>query len=347
MRSLVAIALVAACGSPPRPSPRPPGPAEPPTTTDSAPANEIRCSEAPGGIAIVALHGTTHGDVCKTISSKAGVPLDEKLVDQDVVYLYKTGFFDDVIAVTEQRGDKTVLVYELRDRAVITRIDVVGGPPGITLPTHAPDGLADPVLIRRNAAAMEEALRDAGYRKATVEHRTSPTDKGPALTYTINAGPRTVLGEVKFKGLDAKREAAIRKDLASQLGQPVLDDATQRDTITVQTALYEEGLLTSRLSHDLVDAGEAKVDLVFTIVEGPVFKLGVTKVKGPRAKDAKMYAKALAPLKKGAVARRSVLVAAVKAIEAIHASDQPVPIVIPQSNVQIDKKLVDFDFVVE
>jgi outer membrane protein assembly factor BamA len=167
------------------------------------------------------------------------------------------------------------------------------------------------------------------------------------LTCTITVGTRTVLGEVKFKGLAATREAAIRKQLSTQLGQPVLDDVTQRDVLVVQTALYEEGLLTSRIDHALVDSGEAKVDLVFTIDEGPVFKLGTVKVKGPRAKDAKAYTKAIAPLKKGAVAKRSILVAAVKAIEAVHAGDQPVPIVIPQSNVQKDKKLVEFDFVVE
>jgi len=346
MKALIAIALVAGCGGASPKVPPPPKPETPPTA-DLAPMDETHCSDVPGGgIAIVALRGTTHADACKTVSSKAGVALDEKLVDQDIVHLYRTGFFADVVAVTEQRGDKTVLVYELIDRAVIARVDVVGGPPGLTLPVHEPDGLADPVLIRRNAAAMQEALRDAGYRKATVAHQLSPTAK-PVLQYTIVAGARTVLSEVKFKGLDSKREAAIRTQLATKLGQPVLDDATQRDALVIQTALYEDGLLMSQLSHELVDAGEAKVDLVFTVTEGPVFTLGTMKVKGPRAKDPKAYAKALAPLKKGSIARRSILVAAVKAIEAIHASDQPLPLVIPQSNVQKDKKLVDFDFVVE
>lgn len=327
MRSL-ALLVLAACGST-APSPRPP--TEPPLEKPAVSSTDIVCSDS------VHLRGTKQAGACNSVRA---TPTDEAKIDEDIRELYKTGLFEDVVAIVE---NGTVLVYELRDRGVIAKIDVINPPPGLTLPKHDPNGLADPVLIRRNAVAMREALRDAGYRSATVEHKLS----GTALTYTITAGTRTVVGEVKFKGLDPTREAAFRKQLTTQLGQPVRDDETQRDLLVLQTALFEEGLLASRLSHEIVDAGEAKVDLVFTIEEGPVFKLGAVAVKGPKAKDAKAYRKALAPLKKGTVARRSLLVAAIQAIEAIHAGDQPVPTVIPQTNVQVDKKLVDVDFVVE
>lgn len=332
MRALLLVLV--ACGGTAR-APTEPTPLDKPPPGYAAPANETRCSDK------VVLRGTKHAGACNTI--RAMTPTDEATIDEDIRELYKTALFDDIVAVVEG----STLVYELRDRATIERIDVINAPPGLTLPTHGPNGLADPVLIRRNADAMRAALREAGYRNANVVYAMNRREKILVLTYTITAGARTVLGDVKFKGLDAKREATIRKQLATQLGTPVLDDVTQRDVITVQSALYEEGLLNSRLAHEIVDAGPAKVDLVFTITEGPVFTLGAMKVKGPRAKDTKAYAKALAPLKRGAVARRSILVEAVRAIEDVHAGEQPAVIVIPQSNVQLDKKRVDFDFVVE
>jgi outer membrane protein assembly factor BamA len=338
MRALAVIALVACSAPAPTPPPKTP------ITNEVPRVDQLECSSAPIGSAItlVAVRGTRREDICRGIAVTAGKPLDEALVDADIRSLYKTALFEDVTAFVEG----TTFGYELRERPKLLRIDIVNPPPGVQLPKQD-FGLAEPVAIRRGAAQIRDALHEAGYRTAKVEHAVAPSGSGVALQYTITAGTRTVLDKVKFQGIHAKREALVSKGVLARAGEPLTDLIAEREIVNVQTALYEEGLLTSRVSYNVVDASASTVDLVIEIVEGPVFKLGAMKVKGPRARDPKAYAKALAPLKKGDIARRSKLAGAIKAIEAIHAGDLPAVNVYPQSNVQSDKKLVDMDFVVE
>lgn len=339
MRAFAAVVLVA-CNAPTTKTPT----TRPTITNELPPVDQLECSRAPANgdaITLVAVRGTRR-DICRGIGVTAGKPLDEALVDAEIRTLYKTALFEDVTAFVEG----TTLVYELRERPELVGIEVVSAPDGLQL--AKPDfELAEPVAIRRGATQLRDALREAGYRRAKVDHALAPSGKGVSLRYTITAGARTVLGTVKFQGIDAKRQPLFNKGVTARSGEPLTELTAEREVINVQTTLYEEGLLTSRVSYNVVDANESTVDLVFDIVEGPVFKLGSMKVKGPRARDPKAYAKALAALKKGDLARRSKLAAAIKAIEAIHAGDRPAVIVVPQSNIHADKKVVDMDFVIE
>ncbi len=349
-RATVAVALVAvACGGA-RPATTSRDPQQAPAAAPVAPV--VRCSEAAArGEALrgVWLRGTTHDATCESVAARAGAQLDEEAVDRDVRALFGSARFDDVVAIVESDLGGPRLVYELTERAPVERVEVVGESPGTNL-RQADFVLAfvDHAAIHRLSASLVEALRSQGYRRATVTPRIrAGTGVAKIVQFAVTPGARTVLGDVTFVGLSAAREAAARQRLTVVPSAPVASADADRDVLAVSMALQEQGLLASTLTYRFVeDPTRATVDLVIEVTEGDVFTFGSVRAVGPRAREARAYTRSLAPLHRGAVARRSALQAARAAIEALHAGDAPPVTVDLLPRLDTTRRIVDVDYVV-
>src|SRR5262249_16185361 len=101
------------------------------------------------------------------ISSKAGEPLNEALVDQAVKSIHKMGFFDEVNAKVTHRGATLVLIFEVKERPFITDVKVEGLKKFKTtdekiqeaLKLH-PGAILDPQLVDDTEKGLKKVYQD-------------------------------------------------------------------------------------------------------------------------------------------------------------------------------------------
>ncbi len=360
MRRWACAALLgmSACGGPPEPKPPPrtrpaptPAPAEPrPTTTCS----RVDAARGPSLTAVALRGGTTGPSLqasCGSVKSRAGRPVDEHAVDADVRELFATGLFEDVVAVVEESESAATLVYEVKPRPRLADIAVRGEPRDFDLSDvlGKRPAVYDPVWVRATDARLLEALHEGGYRKAKVDHEVTPTGDGALrVRFWIEAGKRFVLGSVRFEGLVVASADLLRKQLRLTPGEPAFDDRIERDRLLVALALYEVGLVQGEVAARVEENFLAStLDVVLTVREGPVFKLGTVKVTGPAALPATKYRDVVARLPRGTVFARSKVAAAAQEVEAMHRATGTERNVAVSTNVDASKRTIDVELNVQ
>ena len=113
-------------------------------------------------------------------------------------------------------------------------------------------------------------------------------------------------------------------------------------------ALYEVGLVESEVTTRLEENFLAStVNVVLTVREGPVYRLGTCKVVGPAALPPAKYREVVAQLPRGAVFARSKVAAAIKEVEALHRAAGTERRVEVWTNVDKAKRTIDVELQVE
>lgn len=302
-------------------------------------------------MAAVVIRGSLEASACEKVSSRADQAVDDDRAEADVRAVFSTGWFDDVAAVVEEGPSGAVLVLEVKERPRVRRLDVVGAPRAASLADALGERGArlDPVWLRAAEDRVLLALRQDGYRNATVGHEVKPAGVGEVtVVVQVGAGPRYTLGSVRIEGLSKAPEGLVRKDLAATPGEPVPDALIERDGLVVTAALYEVGLIEGSVATRVEENRLAsKVDVVFTVTEGPVYSLDDVRITGSGALAASRYATILAPLRRGSVFSRSRVAAAVQAIEALHQGEGEERRVDVSTRLDAAKHTVDLDLVVK
>lgn len=362
MRRLCALLLVGlpGCSAAPEPTALPPTRVAPKTapaeTRPSTSCSRSETAKSPA-LAAVSLRSTTPAPTppqasCSPLKSRAGSPVDEKTVDADVRELFASGLFDDVTAVVEDRDDgASTLVFEVKPRRRVDEVAVRGEPRGFAsreaLGTR-PDRY-DPVWVRATDARLLEALHLDGYRKAKVDHEITPVgDDAVRVLFWLEPGKRFVLGSVRIEGLKAASADGLKKQLKLMPGEPAFDELIERDRLFVTMGLYEDGLVqgevTSRVEENFL---ASTIDVVLTVREGPVFKLGTVKVTGPAAFPAAKYQHIVKRLPRGMVFARSKVAAVVEDVEAMHRVSGTERKVEVSTNVDAPKRTIDVEVIVQ
>lgn len=344
----------AACSGAPEQVARVPARTAKPTAPPDARPTTLcsRADSAPApALAAVSLRGSALAASCGALKSRAGSPVDEAAVDADVHELFATGLFDEVLVALEETDGATALVFELKDRPRVADVGVRGEPRGFDFreALGKKPAVYSPVWVRATDARLVEALHQDGYRKAKVDHEVTPAGDGTmAIRFAIEPGKRFVLGSVRIEGLKAASADGLKKQLKLMPGEPAFDELIERDRLFVTMGLYEDGLVqgevTSRVEENFL---ASTIDVVLTVREGPVFKLGTVKVTGPAAFPAAKYQHIVKRLPRGMVFARSKVAAVVEDVEAMHRVSGTERKVEVSTNVDAPKRTIDVEVIVQ
>jgi outer membrane protein insertion porin family len=148
------------------------------------------------------------------ITQKAGEPLSQEKTNEDIKNIFGMGYFDDVRAEIEPFEGGVKLVYVLREKPTIVRLEFQGNEEfddaklreNITLSTGA---IADAVLIQDNANKLRAFYEEEGYwlsRIVPVIRSLGPAEA--SLTYQIEEGPKVKIRSIDIEG---NREISTRK----------------------------------------------------------------------------------------------------------------------------------------
>lgn len=242
----------------------------------------------------------------EAVAPREGATLDADGVRSDLSALVDTGLISQAAVFAEPLDSKHVVVtYVVVERALINAVRIEGGP---SLSAEVRQqlegkGFRDTLSQRNQRRELVRDFYDAqGFHDATIDFRAAGTE----LIITIVEGPRFVVEAVRFEGAKAVAVKELEKVVATKVGAPVLSDRLEVDVMKVVALYYDRGHVTVSVTPGQLPHGgkPGPTDIVFTIVEGPVFRVGVVSMKG-----VSLGAKALAGLetKKGAVFSRAVI----------------------------------------
>ncbi|NWF52945.1 MAG: outer membrane protein assembly factor BamA [Nitrospirae bacterium] len=151
------------------------------------------------------------------ITQRIGDPISQEKVNEDIKSLYKMGYFEDVKAEIEPFEGGIKLIYVLKEKPIITKIEFQGNKEvddsklreKLTITTGS---IADSVLIQDNSDKLRAFYEEQGYWLSTIvpiTRRVSPDEV--SLTYQIEEGPKVKIKKIIIEGNKSIPKKVIKK----------------------------------------------------------------------------------------------------------------------------------------
>jgi outer membrane protein insertion porin family len=360
---VVALSGLLACGpgptadtkapAPPTKKASPDCPVRPPTADATPGKVEGVAGKRIAKMCLFGLDGDARTQAQKALRSHENDPLDIEKVREDIGALLKTGVVDDVAISAMPAGEEVVLIYTLKERPRIAEVAFEGaqvfekeGLTGkIAMEKLRPLVMAE---VRDLVAAMKEEYNRRGYRGAKVETKIEPAGAGLVkLKFVVVEGPQWKVGKLSFKGAKAVSEKDLKKAAALEEGTPFDDEKIERASMAMNAVYFDRGMINARIDRQIGEPDkDGNTPLTVTVEEGDVFRIGSIKLAKLAAADEKALLTKLKS-KPTKIFSRTTLVDDVKTLtETFAARGQKVD-VIPRTDVDAKKKLLDVTLDVE
>jgi len=151
------------------------------------------------------------------VTQRVGEPISMDKTNEDIKNIFKMGYFDDVRAEIEPFEGGVKLIYHVKEKPIVIRIEFQGNKKfddaklteKLTITTGS---IADAVLIQDNANRLRAFYEEEGYWLSSVVpiiRRISPEEV--SLTYQIEEGSRVRIKKIHIEGNDAFSKRKIKK----------------------------------------------------------------------------------------------------------------------------------------
>lgn len=231
------------------------------------------------------------------INSQVGQPLDPAVVDHDIKAIYRMGFFSRVTAEIEHQAGQTILVYKVKERPLVTGVQLEGMKNIKSTSTKAISAiklhsgvLFNPLRAEATVKALKQLYETKGYLDAKITFHTEPRpDNTATVVFNVNEGPLVEISSINFVGNKAYSASRLRDLMATRphnilsrfFGTGILDRAKLRQDIDRITAFYyNHGHLEVHIGEPVITRHGNTLAITITVHEGPVFKVGKVDVTG-------------------------------------------------------------------
>ncbi len=231
------------------------------------------------------------------ISQKMGEPISQEKVNEDIKTIFKMGYFEDVRAEIEPFEGGIKLIYLLKEKPTIVRIEFQGNKKfddaklkeKLAITTGS---IADAVLIQDNAGKLRAFYEEEGYWLSTivpVVKKTSPEEVG--LTYQIDEGPKVKIDKIIFEGNKALSKKQIKKVMGTKewgllsfitSSGYYKKDQMNLDVERIRDLYFNNGYIKVTVGEPKIDltADKKKMTITILFAEGSQFKVSSVKFSG-------------------------------------------------------------------
>jgi outer membrane protein insertion porin family len=220
----------------------------------------------------------------RVVETLVGQPLSMMQVRETVTHLFSLARFEDVRVDATLEAGRVALRYELSPVHPVTKVRIVG-----TRELAGVDvGELRQAIVDRygatpplNRAAdmtriVAEALAERGYLHATVTPRAEieHDPERATLAFTVDPGPRTLIGSVQIVGPAAMPQSELIRKLGLRAGA-----AYQREALNTRIDQYVEerraaGYYEAKIARSVrFSDGDRLADVTLTITPGPRVRL--------------------------------------------------------------------------
>ena len=233
--------------------------------------------------------------ILSKLKTKRGDLFLDKVINEDVKRLYLMGFFSDVTVSIEDVQDGVGIVFVVTEKPPLMLVKFVGNriyreKKLNTVIKSKLNELTDERSLKKDAQAIEDLYKRAGYPWVNVSHRIDKDEEANQATviFTIEEGPRAVVRRLTFIGNTAFSDKRLVKVIKSRTSgffrsgvykKDVADDDMERITHFYK----KDGFLDAECEYELVSQSRGRkkwIELVIRIEEGRKYIAGVVKILG-------------------------------------------------------------------
>lgn len=242
------------------------------------------------------------GAVKSKISQKIGLPISPESINEDIKTVYKMGYFDDVKAEIEPFEGGVKLIYTVREKPTIIKVDFQGNreledsslKEKITITAGA---ISDTVLIQDNAAKLRNYYEEEGFWLVNIVPVIKKiSDDDVSLTYQIDEGIKIKIKKIGFEGNNHISASKIKKvmdtsawwlfSFVSSSGY-YKKDRMESDIEKIRNLYFNEGYLKVIIAEPEINVDKEKRAMTITIKisEGDQYRISSVAVNGNKAID--------------------------------------------------------------
>ena len=220
-------------------------------------------------------------------------------INEEVKRIWEMGYFNDVQAFMEG----PVLVFAVSEKPRIDNVIVEGNKEIDTEDVLAAMGtksgnVLNEQLISDDLQKINELYRKDGYYLAKSSYRLDPRNDGRSavLVITVEEGSKLYITEVAINGLDKINRGDLDQYMALKTrgifswftGSGVLkEEYLERDTNAIAAFGLSQGFVDIQVAAPEVEYKEDGIHVIFTVNEGPQYKIRDVKFLGDVIADEK------------------------------------------------------------
>lgn len=260
-----------------------------PTPTQYAPVEELVAE-----VRIVGNDTTSQSQVISQITTRAGRPFDETVVQRDVRSLANLGWFVDVKSLYERTPQGRVVIFQVVERPTIRYVSYIGNVKvkDKTLAKQTQlkaGGAVDPYAVQEGRRKLRDYYITKGFNNVQISilEGHKPTDQG--VTYLINEGAAQRIWKTKFVGNDSGFVSDSRLKTLIKSKPPILylfkgyvdRERIDADIQAITSYYRAHGYFQARVSRKLDYNKDGDwIDLTFVVHEGVQSKVRNVSVLG-------------------------------------------------------------------
>ncbi len=251
-------------------------------------------------IGVKGLKRIEEGSIRARVSQKIGEPLSQEKTTEDIKTIYKMGYFDDVKIEIEPFEGGIKVVYIVREKPTIVRVEFQGNKKfkddelkdkiGLTA-----GAISDVTLINDNASKLRAFYEDEGYYLAKIVPVVKKAEEGEVnVTYQIEEGEKVKIKEIKIEGNKAMSSSAIKKAMKTTErgmfsfilgGGYYKKDVMRADVERIRDLYFNNGYIKLTVGEPIIQLTDDKKGMRITVQvsEGEQFKVSSVEVAGNKA----------------------------------------------------------------
>lgn len=235
--------------------------------------------------------------ILENIKQSIGSPLSQRTVDEDVLRLFKLGYFDS-INVYEEPYDKGInLIYSIVERPLIREIEFKGNSEFSNdklkdALTFKPRSFYDKSVISASIDKIVNMYKEKGYYNVHVTYEVEPVSEMEVnIIFHIKEGEVVRVGSINFIGnhaftseqLDTQIETSTPGLFSFITGSGKFNETELDRDITRLTMFYmDNGYINIKIEqpHIFLNPDGKTVNIVINIEEGNRYKVSTIGIEG-------------------------------------------------------------------
>jgi len=267
-------------------------------------AGYICAQELPpiNSIEIIGLKRIEESAVKSKITQRSGEPISQEKTNEDIKNMFKMGYFDDVRAEIEPFEGGIKLIYIVKEKPTIVKIELQGNKEfddsklkeHLTITTGA---IADAVLIQDNANKLRAFYEEEGYwlsRIVPVIQKISPDEV--SLTYQIEEGTKVKIKKININGNKAISLSKIKGVMETKKwglfsfitsSGYYKKERMESDSEKIKDLYFNNGFIKVAVGEPNIQLTDNRKGMVITIPisEGDQFKISSVEITGNKVFD--------------------------------------------------------------
>jgi outer membrane protein insertion porin family len=252
----------------------------------------------PDSVAFRGLSRIPEGDVRSDVGITPKSAISGRQVTQALKNLYATNNFEpNGTAVCDTIGGKTVLIFNLTERRILSDVSVVG-PQKVSL-SSVKDRVdlligkpINPAQVAKDVARIDSLYQSEGYFLAKVTVDTVKVDAATNLVFHVDEGRRLAISGVQIEGNRALSAKEIVGAMSTSpegffwwhKGEFDQDKFNEDISKSIPELYAAHGYIDMQVVKDtlIIDRTDGKAMIRLTVQEGPQYRIGSFEVNGSK-----------------------------------------------------------------